>query len=91
MQQHPARELLPPEEEILYRSLGLAFSMLYWPYILPVIFFFVQKRKESTVRQLEAAIDEEIIAGWVPRPHHHSVFHDLLCIQRDPLASSLLQ
>ena len=46
--------------------------------------------KSFTVRQLEAAVDEKVITGGISGTDHHSVFHDLLCIQRHPLTGSFL-
>jgi hypothetical protein len=46
--------------------------------------------KSFTVRQFEAAVDEKVIASGISGPDHHSVFHDLLCIQRHPLTGSFL-
>lgn len=49
-----------------------------------------QQTKGFTVRQFEAAVNEEVIACGISGTDHHSVFHDLLCIQRHPLTDSFL-
>lgn len=58
---------------------------------------YVEREEEAkradklTVRQLESAVEQKVVTGRIPRADHHSVFHDLLCVERDPLTAALLR
>ena len=43
-----------------------------------------------TVRHFESVVEEDMIASRVPGTDHQPVFHDLLCVQRQPHARSFL-
>lgn len=44
-----------------------------------------------TGRQLEARIDENLVAGWFLCPNHFVVLHYVLDVERQPISMSLLK